>query len=162
MTLLPPAEASREEAWVVCRDLVVAEGYTYAEAAEATGIPRSTVEKRASRDGWQQDRKHAMSYRATVGALKRALLDKAIAAAKSGDASGAAQATYAWKQAESAFPEHRYSKAGSKSSQVYLAALLELLDALVAYLGELDPGALRALQPHLQPFAARVEAQYAS
>lgn len=43
--------------WQVARELVILQGKSYAEAARATGRSKSTLEKRAAREGWYRLRK---------------------------------------------------------------------------------------------------------
>lgn len=145
-----------KDAWELARALVVAEGYTYAEASDETGIPLSTLQKRAAREDWQSAKRHEMSYRAQIGALKRKALHKVLAAEDIDP-----QAIYAWKAIEQAYPEHRYGRAddGSRWRRDHL---VEFVEALVAHLEGDDPAALAALAPHLEPFVAKLEAQWAA
>lgn len=160
--------ATRSDAWAEAHRLVVHEGYSYTEAAEATGIPLSTLQKRAASEEWRQKRDVQMSYAAQVRTLKAGLLAQALKLMSPGadgekppDPAAAAQLVYAWKQAESTYPEHRYG--GQKDDpKVRLAVALEVLDALVAYLGRSDRAALTKLEPHLAPFARELEARVAS
>jgi hypothetical protein len=152
---------SRDAAWAEARRLVVQEGATYAAAAEATGLPLRTVQKRAGREGWQGAREVGVSYAATAKALKAALLDRAMRETADGDPNKAAQLIFAWKQAESAFPEHRYSPAQTTPA-ARLAVASEVLGELVAWLEVHDRVALATVGAVLQPFAAHLEAAWAA
>jgi hypothetical protein len=139
----------RTAAYDEARRLVVAEGYTYEEAAEATGIPASTLQKRGCAENWMDQRAHSMSYAASIRALKVKLLEKATASRDPQD-------VFAWRQVETAWPEHRYQPAQA-DPRARLALVLELLDELVNYLAEQAPDALAALRPHIAPFSAHLE-----
>ena len=66
------------------RRLVVEEGYTLAEAAEAVGISLSALQKASAEEKWQEQRKHhaalSQSYHANVRRLKVRLLELATLA----------------------------------------------------------------------------------
>lgn len=147
---------TRTEAWAEARRLVVAEGATYVEAAQATGIPVSTVQKRAAAESWQSDREVGASYNAQIRALKAGLLAKAMQALEAGQ--DASQLVFAWKSAEAAYPEHRYV-APKDDPKARLSAVLELVEGLVDYLQAEDRNALAAVQPHLAGFARHMERQ---
>ncbi len=140
------------EAWDFARHLVVGEGRTYAEAAGMSGVPLSTLQKRAGREKWMDQRSHAATYEATVRALKVKLLQSALEADPPDP-----QRVFAWKQAEAAFPEHRY--AGKEDPRLRLAVTVEVIEQLVQYLTEHDRNALSAVQPHLRGFAEAQEAR---
>lgn len=149
--------ASRAEAWDEARRLVTHEGASYVEAAAATGIPISTLEKRAASERWQDQRDTQMSYAAQIRALKAGLLQKALDAMAAGQ--DPTQITFAWKQAESAYPEHRYVPT-KEDPKVRIRVAVEVVEELVAYLTETDRNALMVLQGHIEPFGRRLEAKY--
>lgn len=145
------------EVWAEARRLVVAEGWTYAKAAEATGISASTISKRAAREEWQTERDSTMGYAAQVRAIKHQMstriLDKLADPDLSADGMKAVtQLIHAWKNAESAFPEHRYKQAEADPKAI-LGVALNVLERLVEYLAANDTNALAALEPHLEGFA---------
>lgn len=143
------AEAARE-----AKRLVIDEGFTYAQAADATGIPVSTLQKRGAAEDWQGQRQSAASYSAQTRALKVALLQDAAATKDP-------QKVYAWSVMEKAFPEHRYVK-GTDDAGTRLAVGAEVIEALVEHLDQEDRPALTKLAPHLQSFAARWEKRCAA
>lgn len=151
------------EVWAEARRLVVAEGWTYAKAAEATGISASTISKRAAREEWQSERDTTMGYAAQVRAIKHQMstriLDKLADPDLSADGMKAVtQLIHAWKNAESAFPEHRYAQGdGEVDSRMRLAIAMAVLEDLVGYLRKHDRNALAALEPHLEGFGALLE-----
>jgi|GEM_PF-3671223 len=146
---------SRADAWAEAKRLVVAEGYTYAQASEAAGLPKSTVQKRATRERWQDQKRTNTSYAATVRKLKSQLLEKAVAAAEGDKPELAPQLVYAWKQAEQAYPEHRYAP-GEADPRAQLAVAEMVLTELVEFLED-DRAALAKLVPHLRDFAQHIE-----
>ncbi|MCA9640128.1 MAG: hypothetical protein KC492_05510, partial [Myxococcales bacterium] len=121
---------TRAEAWHEARRLVVEEQWGYSEAAKAVGLPLSSLQKRAAREGWQNQRQADNSYHAQVRALKVAALKKAT------ENPGDAQAIYAWVKMEQAWPEHRYG--GAQDPATRRAAALEMFEALIDYLGDED------------------------
>ncbi len=149
---------SRELRWVEARRLVVHEGMSYEDAAVACDIPLSTLQKRAAAERWQEERSTGQSYAATVRALKAATLARAHQAMTDAgtDPQAATQLLFAWRSAETAWPEHRYAPAAA-DPKARLAVAAELLEQLVAYLERTDRAALAALAPHIAPFAAEVE-----
>lgn len=155
--------ATRQQAFDEARRLVTVEGYSYAEAAEATGIPLSTIQKRASAEGWQKQAETAMSYGAQIKAMKAALLARIVTLTESGSAdwNAVTQLIHAWRGMETAFPEHRYN-AQEADPKARLGLILELLEHLVSYFEKADRNLLTALQPHLKPFAEHLEGIYAS
>lgn len=152
--------SARLEALAEARRLVVQEGLSYGEAAEATGVPLSTIQKRASAERWQEERDVQGSYTAQIRALKAGLLQKAMTAMA--DGTDPTQIVFAWKQAEAVYPEHRYNRATTAPDpKAQLAIGVQVLEALVEYLGEHDRNALAAVQPHLRAVAQLVEARLA-
>ena len=145
---------SRAEAWAEAKRLVLAEGFTYAEAADATGVSRSTLQKRASREGWQDQKRTNTSYAATVRRLKAHLLDKAEKAVLD-KPELAPQLVYAWKGVEQAYPEHRYAP-GDSDPRAQLAIAEMVITELVDFLDD-DRAALAKLTPHLRDFAQHIE-----
>lgn len=139
---------TRDDAWEAARRLVVGEGATYAEAAEATGIPLSTLQKRAAAENWQKEREHALSYAAQVKLLKQKALDKALA-------SGDPQDMYAWQKIEAAWPEHRYTAKADPRLRLQVGA--EVLQLVVDVLTELAPNALAEIEPHIPALGAAWE-----
>lgn len=152
-------EAAREEA----RRLVVTEGFTYAKAAAATGIPRNTLEKYGATEGWHDQRHSAATYQATIRAAKAALLERLTVALGNPEVGGneIAQLTHAWRQAELAFPEHRYV-VQSEDPRMRLQVGAEVLQLVTEVLVEVDRNALTRIQPHLGTIAQRWEAAVAA
>ncbi len=146
---------NRREAWEEARRLVVQERHTYAQAADATGLSVSTLQKRAAQERWQDQRRTASSYSDQVRALKVAALEQALRDP------GDPQKLYAWQQLEKAWPEHRYAQE-DEDPKVRLRIALEILEELVSFLGEVSPTALEALRPHLRPFGEKLEERYAA
>lgn len=146
---------NRKEAMAEARRLVVQEGHSYAEASAATGIPESTLQKRGAAEGWMGQRQAATSYGDQVRALKAA----ALTAAKADPTN--TQLLFAWERLERAWPEHRYHQEQSDPG-LKLRLALEMLEELAAFLAEVSPAALAALQPHLTPFGARLQERYAA
>ena len=70
------------------------------------------------------------------------------------------QHVFAYERAVRCCPDYRDPKK-TEDPEANLKVGLELLEKLTAFLDETDPAALRALQPHLRPFAKRLEAAYA-
>lgn len=156
------------ELWAEARRLVVQEHMSYADAADATGLALSTLQKRAAREGWQDQRQNAAGYNTSVRRLKALALQAALTAlenASSGDSpallQAATQLMHAWRGAEAAYPEHRYA-AAEEDPRAKLAMGLQSIEDLVAYLTEHDRSALTALRPHIAPFCAQLEARYAA
>jgi hypothetical protein len=152
---------TRSDAFAEARRLVVHEGYSYSEAADVTGIPLSTLQKRAAGEDWQSARDVQMSYAAQVRSLKSSLLARAIAAMqgegdKPPDPQAAAQLTFAWKQAESTWPEHRYTTQ-KEDPKVRLAIALEVLEELVDHFATVDRTLVTRMEPHLGGFAKALE-----
>lgn len=143
------------EAWEEARRLVVQEKYSYAQAAASTGIPVSSLQKRAAAERWQDQRETASTYADQVKRLKVAALREALASP------GDPQKLYAWQQLEKAWPEHRYHQEQT-DPRLKLTIALEVLEELAGFLAEVSPVALAALQPHLAPFGTRLEERYAA
>lgn len=141
---------TRQAAIEEAERLFVREGFTYAQAAEATGIPESTLQKRGSAEEWGKRREHAQDYKATIKGLKIKLLDQVnVVLAKGGDPS---QLIHSWRAVEAAYPEHRYdAKSDPKAA---LAIAVDTMRKLVEYLGEHDRNALPAIEKHIEPFIA--------
>lgn len=154
---------TRPEAKAEARRLVTAEGFTYAQAAAATGIPRSTLEKYGSSEGWLDQRESAATYLATARSMKAALLARVTQqlAAPDSDLNAISQALHALKSAETAFPEHRYVVQGD-DPRVKLAIGAEVLQLVTEVLGEVDRNALAKLQPYIATIAQRWEAAVAA
>jgi hypothetical protein len=145
--------SSRADAWSLARALVVDDKLSYAEVAEKTGLPLSTIQKRASRESWKAAAETGVDYSARVKALKSKALDLALT-------SEDPQVFFAWQALEKTWPEHRYgSKVKSLGEQREL--VVTFMEALIQYLVENDRVALTAMQPHIQPFAKVLEAQWA-
>lgn len=143
--------------------MVVQDGATYRAAAQATGIPHATLEKRAARDKWQDQRKVTMSYSATARALKAALLERAEQAVRDDtmDANQVAQLIYAWTKAEQAYPEHRYQVA-KEDPQAKVAIAADVINGFVEFLKKNDRAALAVLAPFLRDFAVHIEKTWAA
>ena len=151
---------TRSDAWAEARRLVVHEAATYPDAATATGIPVSTIQKRAAAEGWQADRDTQGSYSAQIRSLKAKLLERALAAASDPSLGDPSQLVFAWKQAEAAFPEHRY-RPQQDDPKARLTVMLDVVDELVAYLTDVDRNALTALAPHIVKFGEQFKAKHA-
>ena len=108
--------------WAEARRLVVSEGLTYAEVAEETGLPKSTIEKRAAREDWQGERERAVAYALQARAFKALALKAATAALSNAatleDQVKAAQLGHLWMGAEKAYPEHRYTRPADQEPEV--------------------------------------------
>lgn len=156
-------ELSRREVWAEARRLVVQERQSYAVVAEATGLPLSTLQKRAAKERWMDQQEVSFGYDQTVKSLKSLALKRAYAAfesAKDGDELlKASQVLYAWKTAEQAFPEHRYTQV-AEDPKARLAIQLETLELFVEHLTEHDRSALAVLQPHIVRLGERLEAAH--
>lgn len=156
---------SRRDQWAEARRLVVAESYTYDQVAAELGLPLSTVQKRAAREGWQEQRQASFGYGQVVRRLKSIALAKAlesIEAAESADElAKATQLLFAWQKTEQAYPEHRYVEAEA-DPQLHLKVGLEIIEDLVVFLTDADRSALAALQPHIAAFAERLESRHAA
>lgn len=148
--------ATRQEARDEARRLVVAEGYTYAQAAEATGIPRDTLTKWGGAEGWMDQRKAGMSYTAQVRAMKAKLMTQITdLGAEPRNAQAVAQLIHAWKSLETAYPEHRYDRKADPRIRRDIGG--EFLTFLVEFLGERDRNAVTAIEPHIEALAAAWE-----
>lgn len=143
---------NRQAAIEEARRLVVREGWTYAQAADATGIPASTLQKRGSAEEWGKQKGVETSYRDTIRRLKSGLLDQALKAIE--DGGDATQIVHAWRSAETAFPEHRYDQ--KADPKALLGAQVDTVRRLVEYLGEHDRNACAALEPHVEAFVAEL------
>lgn len=141
--------AARSDAWDTAKHLVVSGGATYAEAAEATGLSLSTIQKRAAAEDWQGAKETATNYNAMVQAMKTEALRKARDTKDPND-------IHAWLAIEKAYPQHRYGRPDPKLRLDAGAAVIELL---VTFLAEHDRSALLALQPHLVAVGEQWERQ---
>lgn len=150
---------TRGAAWEEARRLVTAEGASYAEAAQAVGIPLATLQKRAATEGWQDQRVGKASFTASMRALKAAMLSNLQSKVAANEISGddVIKQTAALARLESAFPEHRYANEGLTPA-ARRAVGAELLELLVNYLADKDPVVLEAFRPHLIPVAQAWEA----
>lgn len=150
--------ATRGEAWAEARRLVVAEGQTYAEAAQVVGLPLATLQKRAAAERWRDDRATASStaaqWREIQARTRQAVLD-ALSQPEI-DPGLVSQLIFAAEKAERAYCPQ--AKSAAVDPQQRRAAVLELLEGLVRWLGDRDPATLTALRPHLTPFAESIEA----
>lgn len=156
---------TQRDLWAEARRLVVSESFTYEQAAKELGLPLSTVQKRAAREGWQDQRAASFGYGQTVRRLKVLALEKALKgveeAETADDVAKATQLLYAWQKTEQAYPEHRYAEVEA-DPKLLLKVGLEVVEQLVTFLVERDRSALAALQPHLTPFAQQLEARHAA
>lgn len=142
---------STPAAWDLARRLVVDEKQSYADAAAATGIPLSTLQKRAAAENWQQQRQQVADYGATCRAIRAALAQEALKAVQAGANPGV--------YIDALHKADRLAARGSTiDPRARLQAGAELLELVVAFLAEEAPAALKVLEPHLQPIAARWEA----
>lgn len=156
---------SHRDLWAEARRLVVQESYTYDQVATELDLPLSTLQKRAAREGWQEQRQANFGYGQVVRRLKSIALDRAYEAMEQAqsaeDIGRATQLLYAWQKTEQAYPEHRYAEA-EEDPKARLKVGLEVVEQLVEYLVEHDRSALAVLQPHLVPFARQLEARHAA
>lgn len=137
--------------WDEARRLVVSEGWTYAEAAAATGLSKSSVEKRGAEEGWQEEKDVAESFISMMLRTKRLMGKEITRAAELGE--DVSQRTFALIQMERAYPEHRYApQAKGDDPELRKAVMLETIEAFVAYLDRTDRNALTAVQGHLKVF----------
>lgn len=115
------AWVTHDEIWVEAERLVVQEGWEYARVAEHLRVPLSTLQKRAARGQWRQQRQRALSYRAQVQRLKARVLQDTLKAweeAKTpAERVAAVQLTHAWRGLETAFPEHRYPQQEAETKE---------------------------------------------
>lgn len=144
----------------LAKSLVVNERVSYAEAAERTGIPLSTLQKRGAVENWMDKRQSTAAYADKVHQLKHRALDAANAAFEAlaaGQESGVdpIQLTHAWRTVETAYPEHRYATEADPKAKAAVAT--ETLRLLVEYLVSKDKRELVAqLAPHIEPFGAHL------
>lgn len=153
---------SREQ-WDEARRLVVSEECSYAQAAEATGISLSSIQKRAGAEGWQGQRDIAMSYTQQVRGMKAALLAKLVrlTQAEDADANQIASLTNAWTAQERAYPEHRYTQQ-KEDPQLRTSIAIEVLEEVVSYFRDADANLLAKLGPHIRPITTRLQKKYAA
>lgn len=163
------------------RQLVVEEGSSYAQAAEATGLSVSTIQKAGADGGWQAARQRytleSAGYSDKVRRLKRRALDLALLAvdrrleraSPSGKKtplelledsqdplSDVGELIKEWRSLETAYPEHRYQPA-ERDPEARKGAMLEALELIVDFAAGEDPELLALLQPHLQALGARIQ-----
>ena len=155
--------SARTAAFGEARRLVVEEGCSYAEAAQVTGIPESTIQKRAAAEMWQAMRGGSMTYMAQVRALKAAMLARLIrmSADPQTPAMELSQVLASWTNLERTCPEHKYAPAESDPRQT-LTARMEAMDALVQHLEKTDTNALGVLAPHIRGFITAEERRLAA
>lgn len=147
--------------WDAACRLVIHEGYSYSRAAEQAGISVSSVEKRAADERWQDQKRGATSYSATVRELKVLTAQKALEALQNSDHGLAIQLSDRVRNLESAFPELRVQRS-KDDPQLRREVLLEVLEGLSEYLSERDRAALAAFEPHFTAFAEWMEARDAA
>lgn len=149
-----PANAMAE-----ARRLVVEDGQTYAQAAEAVGIPLSTIQKAASREEWQKGREGALSYGQSVKRVKALALAKAIASLESGQGDTVGLLN-AWRALETAYPESRYAKGLAPGEMRDLIG--HVVMEIVEFLSNTDRNALTALAPHIRALGVWLEEKFTS
>lgn len=143
--------AERANAWEVARHLVIDEGQSYAEVAGLTGIPLSTLQKRAADERWQDQRKTAVDYGVLCRQLRAKLAENALAAVTKGESPAA--------HIDALFKADRLAARGSTvDPKVRLSAGAELLELVVQVLAAEAPAALNLIEPHLETIARRWEA----
>lgn len=132
------------------RRLVTQEGASYAEAAEATGIPLSTLQKRGAAEGWLEKRDVSRSMEASREALRAAILDRTLALAQDPQSkpNEVAQLVHAWRGLEAVSKGVSVLDDPAEREKV----ALEVIMALVEYLGEKNPTALAPLQGEIRGF----------
>ncbi|HNC96313.1 MAG TPA: hypothetical protein PKW90_09340, partial [Myxococcota bacterium] len=132
---------------------LVTEGKTYADAAAATGIPLSTIQKRAGEEKWQANKGAAkVSYAETAKLLKQDLLEAVLKARQDGvGANEVATLLASWEKVERVFPE-RYYAAQAEDPRQRLELALEMLEEWVEFLGEVDPDLLTRIQGRARTF----------
>lgn len=148
--------ATRLEAWDLAKRMVVSEGATYAEAAEASGIPVSTLQKRAAADEWQGQRSTVGSYIAQIRAIKSEMLADIQGTSPGADKT---QKIFALVQLEKAYPEHRYTPP-VEDPELKKRIALEVLELLATYLEGTDRTAFEKLRGHFLVFGKQLEARY--
>ena len=153
---------TRRELWDEAQRLVVHEGQSYADAAAATGLPLSTLQKRACAEQWQEQRDASLSYSAQVRLGKARALKKLtdLLADEKAVADDIAKVASVWRGIETAFPEHRYNAKADPRQKLEVTVLV--VEELVTYLAERDTAALAALRPHLRDFAGHMETRCAA
>lgn len=156
---------TRTQAWEEARRLVIQEGFSYPRVAEELGLPLSTVQSRGAREGWQAQKATTASYDATMRRIKRAAQERVLAALTGDvvDDGKVSQLILSLKALETAYPEHRYQPQETEADpNLRRTVALEVLGLLADWLAEHAPAALRALQPHIKPFAGMLERHYAA
>lgn len=143
-----------QDAWLRAHDLVVRDGATYAEAAEATGIGLSAMQKKGRDQQWlaeqRQHQETAEEYRRSIFRLK-------LSAAKKAMDDGDPQAVHALTALERAFPEYRYRPDDTGlDPRVKRELVVQAVEAVVGYLEREAPSVLHVLRPYLRPMTAEV------
>ena len=90
--------------WAEARRLVVSQGLGYNEAAALAGLSVSAVQKRAAKEGWQDERKRRSDYLKNLWALKPLLLKRITKALDTADGT-APQLIAQLRQLEQMVPE---------------------------------------------------------
>lgn len=143
--------ATRADAWTLARFYVVEQGATYAEAANASGIPLSTLQKRASDEGWQSERKTNNDYGALARAIRLKLAERTMEALEKGE--------HPAGHLDALTKADRLASRGTTvDPRVRLSAGLEMLELVVTTLREHAPATLGVLQPLLERIAKAWEA----
>lgn len=156
---------NRQEAFAEARRLVL-EGLGYDAVAEAVGLPLSTIQKHAASEGWQKQREVKTRYSDQVRACKAGLLEMIMEflpkCKTPEDLVRLAQLVNAWRSAEAAFPEHRYTtESDPKAAKLRRTVGIEVIEGLVELLSNEDPNALAVLHPHLSKWAEKIEREAA-
>lgn len=156
--------APRRLSWDEAYRLVVHEGASYADAADATGIPISTIQKRAASEEWRNQRTTTMSYGSQVELAKSRSLQNLLdgmSAEPSLSADDLVKLASIWRGIESAYPTHRYQPA-EEDPEAKLRIAMEVMEFFWAYFAEVDTNLLAALRGHALTIAERLEARYAA
>ena len=129
------------------------EELTYAELAAKFDVPLSSLQKRASRERWQDRRSEHQELSATYATKVKRLKARALDELLEGDGKIDPQKVHAWRSLEAAFPEHRYTAALNEGRRHQICAVL--VEELVDHLGEHAPSTLDEIEAHLDSLVER-------
>lgn len=146
--------AADQATWDHARQLVVDDRLSYAEVAERTGIPLSTLQKRAGAEQWRSQRQDGLDYIEGLKALKRRELKKLLAAPETADIS---QQIHALRGLEAVCPEHRYGEKAGITYAQRLEVAADVMRVVTDYLADNDPWLLGKLKAHLDPITNALE-----
>jgi transposase-like protein len=141
------------ETWEEARRLYVVERMAYRDVADAIGIAQSTLQKRGAREGWAEQRVGEMDYTARRRRLRNLALDRALKAINDPKRRDWAQDVYAWERVDKA---GRSEEQQAQDERIRRQVVLDVVDALVERLGEVDRNLLTALTPHLPGLMAHL------